>query len=439
MKLQIPGHDPDLFNPVEINYFHHLMNKEQRVRLLQQLFDHVAESIIVTDAEGRITLMNPAAIKAFGYTPEELSDKTIEYLIPERFRRGHVHNRMSYLNNPHTRSMGIGLDLYALKKDQTEFPVEISLSPFQTEGKEYVMAFIIDITKRKTIEQEVINHQKKLESLTLELKASNERLEAKVQDRTKILREALTEIEKSRSELSDALEKEKELNELKSRFLSMASHEFRTPLTTILSSASLIAEYPGADQQDKRTKHVDRIKSAVNNLNNILGDFLSLSKIEEGKVNADFKKFNLPALVDEMEKEIRGISKPGQEIILHHEGEEEVYLDPKLIRNILINLVSNAIKFSDENKKICLNTSVDKTFIRIIVKDEGMGISKDDREHLFQRFFRGENASNIQGTGLGLNIVSKYVELMNGFIEVDSELEKGTTFTISFPLKKHKT
>jgi len=415
------------------------MNKDQRIQLLMQLFDHVAESIIVTDGQGKITLVNPAAIKTFGYLPEELTDKTIEYLMPERFRRGHVNNRQGYLHNPHTRSMGIGLDLFALKKDHTEFPVEISLSPFQTEGRDYVMAFIIDITKRKGIEQEVINHQKKLETMTLELKASNERLEAKVQDRTKILREALTEIEKSRAELSEALEKEKELNELKSRFLSMASHEFRTPLTTILSSASLIAEYPGGDQQEKRTKHVERIKSAVNNLNNILGDFLSLSKIEEGKVNADFKKFNLPALVDEMEKEIKGICKPGQQIVLQHSGEEEVFLDPKLIRNVLINLVSNAIKFSEENKKIHLSTSADKSIVKIIVKDEGIGISKDDREHLFQRFFRGENASNIQGTGLGLNIVSKYVELMNGYIEVDTELEKGTTFTVSFPLKKHKS
>jgi PAS domain S-box-containing protein len=414
------------------------MNREQRNSLLQELFDHVAESIVVTDAEGKIKLMNPAALKLFGYTQEELVDKTIEFLMPERIRKDHVGNRKEYLHNPHTRSMGIGLDLFALKKNNSEFPVEISLSPFQTEGKSYVMAFIIDITKRKAIEQEVINHQKKLESLTLELKAINERLETKVQDRTKILREALTEIEKSRAELSEALEKEKELNELKSRFLSMASHEFRTPLTTILSSASLIAEYPGGDQQDKRIKHVDRIKSAVNNLNNILGDFLSLSKIEEGKVNADFRKFDLPEMVDELEKEIGGLCKQGQKIIFKHTGDKEVFLDPKLMRNILINLVSNAIKFSDENKLIYLNTTVDKSFIKLIVKDQGIGISKDDREHLFQRFFRGENASNIQGTGLGLNIVSKYIELMNGFIEVDSELEKGTTFTISFPIKRHK-
>ena len=250
------------------------------------------------------------------------------------------------------------------------------------------------------------------------------------------MQEALTEIEKSRAELSEALEKEKELNELKSRFLSMASHEFRTPLTTILSSASLIPEYPSTQQQEKRVSHVDRIKSAVHNLNDILSDFLSLSKIEEGKVVADFKKINLRELADETSNDMKGIRKNGQEIIYTHKGEVEIELDPKLTRNIIINLVSNAIKFSAENKKVYLRTYADKKVIKIEVQDEGMGISMDDQEHLFERFFRGHNATHLQGTGLGLNIVAKYVELMDGYIEMESELEKGTTFKIIFPKDK---
>jgi len=412
------------------------MNPDQKNTLLQQLFDHVTESIIVTDQEGRIKLVNPATQMLFGYSQEELYDKTVEYLMPERFAHRHVQNRSSYNKNPHSRSMGIGMDLFALKKDKTEFPVEISLSPFKSDGQNFVIAFIIDITKRKAFENEVINHQKKLEQLTSELKATNERLEAKVQDRTKVLQEALTEIEKSRTELREALDKEKELNELKSRFLSMASHEFRTPLTTILSSASLISEYNNVDQKDKRIRHVDKIKSAVSNLNNILGDFLSLSKIEEGKVSADFKNFDLHELIVDLHSEIEGLCKPGQKIIHEHTGNHQVELDPKLTKNILINLISNAIKFSDENKNVCVRTTVNAHGVELIVKDEGMGISDDDKSHLFQRFFRGENAGNIQGTGLGLNIVSKYVELMNGKIEVKSELEKGTTFIINFPIKK---
>jgi PAS domain S-box-containing protein len=412
------------------------MNREQRDRLLQELFQHATESIIVINKEGAIKLVNPATEKLFGYTQEELNEKKVEFLMPDRYAKKHVGHREHYSQNPHSRSMGIGMDLYARKKDGSEFPVEISLSPFESDGQNFVIAFIIDITKRKHVESEIINHQKKLESMTQQLKTTNEKLEIKVQDRTKVLQEALTEIEKSRGELSKALKKEKELNELKSRFLSMASHEFRTPLTTILSSASLIPEYAMTGQQEKRMKHVERIKSAVNNLTDILSDFLSLSKIEEGKVIADFKKFNLRVLVDEISNDMKGIRKEGQEIIYTHKGEEEIELDPKLTRNVIINLVSNAIKFSDENKKVYLKTYADKKGARIEVQDEGMGISKDDQEHLFERFFRGHNATNIQGTGLGLNIVAKYVELMNGYIEMESELEKGTTFKITFPKSK---
>lgn len=409
------------------------MNREQQDRLLQELFEHATECIIVINNEGSIMMVNPATEKLFGYKQEELNEKKVEYLMPDRFTKKHVGHREHYNQNPHSRSMGIGMDLFAKRKDGSEFPVEISLSPFESDRQNFTIAFIIDITKRKLVELEVLNHQKRLESMTQELKATNEKLEMKVLDRTKVLQEALTEIEKSRAELSEALEKEKELNELKSRFLSMASHEFRTPLTTILSSASLISEYPSTDQQEKRIKHVNRIKSAVNNLNDILSDFLSLSKIEEGKVIADIKKFNLKNLADEVSNDMKGIRKDGQEIVYTHKGDEEIKLDPKLIKNVIINLVSNAIKFSAENKKIYLKTYADKKAVKIEVLDEGMGISKDDQEHLFERFFRGQNATNVQGTGLGLNIVAKYVELMGGFIEMESELEKGTTFRMIFP------
>lgn len=412
------------------------MNREQKSRLLQELFQHATESIIVVNWEGAINLINPATEKLFGYKQDELNGQKVEYLMPGRYSKRHVGHRDNYSQNPHSRSMGMGMDLFAKKKDGTEFPVEISLSPFESDGQSFTIAFIVDITKRKQAEDEILNHQQELESMTRELTSTNEKLEMKVQDRTKVLQEALTEIEKSRVELSEALEKEKELNELKSRFLSMASHEFRTPLTTILSSASLIPEYPSMEQQEKRMKHVERIKSAVNNLNDILSDFLSLSKIEEGKVIADFKKFNLKNLADEVSNDLKGILKEGQEIIHKHTGEEEIELDPKLTRNVMINLVSNAIKFSEENKKIYLKTYADKKAVKIEVQDEGMGISKDDQEHLFERFFRGHNATNIQGTGLGLNIVAKYVELMDGYIEMESELEKGTTFKITFTKSK---
>jgi PAS domain S-box-containing protein len=413
------------------------MNLAQKSHLLQELFNHAMESIIAINNQGDIQLVNPATEKLFGYKQEELYGKKVEFLMPERFKSSHIKHRDDYASNPHARSMGIGYDLYATKKNGQEFPVEISLSPFESDDKKFTMAFVVDISKRKEVELEIINHQKKLEHITDELKITNEKLEAKVYNRTKVLQEALIEIEKSRSELIVALEKEKELNELKSRFLSMASHEFRTPLTTILSSASLIPEYVLTEQQDKRMKHVDRIKSAVNNLNDILSDFLSISKIEEGKVFADLKKMNLKTLVEEINNEMKGICKEGQQIIYTHVGEEEHVLDPKLIRNIIINLLSNAIKFSPEFKNVLINTFADHQQVSIEVKDEGIGISKEDQKHLFERFFRGQNAVNIQGTGLGLNIISKYLELMNGSIALNSDIEKGTTFKITIPQNHH--
>lgn len=160
------------------------------------------------------------------------------------------------------------------------------------------------------------------------------------------MQEAIRELEKSKNELRLALEKEKDLNDLKSRFISMASHEFRTPLTTILSSASLISEYVDTSNNDKREKHISRIKSAVNNLNDILSDFLSLSKLEEGKVHTEFRRFDLPHLVKEIVSDLHLNAKVGQEIVYHHQGNSDVLLDIKLIKNILINLINNAVKFS---------------------------------------------------------------------------------------------
>jgi signal transduction histidine kinase len=212
----------------------------------------------------------------------------------------------------------------------------------------------------------------------------------------------------------------------------MASHEFRTPLSTILSSVSLIGKYTEAVEQDKRDKHILRIKSAVNNLTDILNEFLSLGKIEEGKIQVHLSIFNIKEQVRLIISEIGPILKKGQYINYNHEGLTQVNLDTSLLRNILINLISNAIKFSPEGANIWVDSRCTESEITLTIKDEGLGIPEEDRKHLFERFFRGKNVVNIQGTGLGLHIVSKYVELMGGKIEVESQLEKGTMFTIKF-------
>jgi PAS domain S-box-containing protein len=409
------------------------MQNLEKVELLDALFKHATEGIIISNSSGLIQLMNPAACKMFGYEANELLNESIDILVPKNIKARHENYRSSYLEKPKARPMGLGIDLFALRKDGSLFPIEISLSPILKEDRKYIIAFLIDISARKKIEESVKEKQEELEQIAQSLKKSNDDLERKVYDRTQVLQEAIGELEKSRTELSIALEKEKDLNDLKSRFISMASHEFRTPLTTILSSAVLISEYKSPEQEEKKEKHIKRIQSSVNNLNNILSDFLSISKLEEGKIHSDMSLFDLNALIKEIVSDMKQDRKANQKIIIQYEGDNSVFLDSKLIKNILINLLSNAIKFTDEGKEITIGASVNSNEIIIMVQDQGIGISDDDQKHLFERFYRGKNAFNIQGTGLGLHIVGNYVDIMNGHLKLISKLNEGTRIEITFP------
>ena len=214
----------------------------------------------------------------------------------------------------------------------------------------------------------------------------------------------------------------------------MASHEFRTPLSTVLSSASLLSKYTKADEQGKRDKHIQKIKNSVNHLNDILEDFLSLGKLNEGKVEKNTDALNLKTFLSETAEEMKGILKKGQRFELYFNGDETAYTDKKLFKNILINLIGNAIKFSEEDKLITVKGRISGDDAFISVSDQGIGISEDDQLHLFSSFYRGANAMNIQGTGMGLHIVKRYVDLLGGQIQVQSQLNKGTTVTFTIPV-----
>jgi len=393
-------------------------NLFKEVKKFEALFQYATMPIILVNKEGNIILANEQALQLFEYKQQEITRVKVEDLIPMRFRGNHVQHRNRYETNPENRPMGKGMKLVALKKDGTEFPVEISLGHYLIDNEPYVIAFIVDITTRIAFENLLRSQKEEVESVNKQMEKLNEELEQKVEART--------------HELSEALSKERELSDLKSRFVSMASHEFRTPLSTILSSVSLIGKYVEADEQDKRDKHILRIRSAVNNLTDILNEFLSLGKIEEGKIQVHLSDFNIKEQVQLIINEIAPILKRGQHIKYNHEGFIQVNLDTSLLRNIIINLVSNAIKFSSEEATIWVSSRCIDHEIELVIKDEGLGIPEEDMKHLFERFFRGKNVVNIQGTGLGLHIVSKYVELMGGTIKVESELEKGTRFTIKF-------
>jgi PAS domain S-box-containing protein len=386
---------------------------------LDALFLFATEGIIVANDKGEITRANPSAEKLFGYEKDELLTKKIELLIPTRLTSKHESHREKYATNPHARSMGANMELYALKKDGSEFPVEISLSPYETKHGKFVIAFIIDVTLRKQAEERLKNYSSELEK--------------QVKNRTLILEEAIEELEKTKKDLNKALNKEKDLNELKSRFVSMASHEFRTPLTTMMSSLSLVTKYAENNDTANQNKHVSKIKKSINNLTDILNDFLSIGKLEEGKVENLSEEADIQLFVSEIVSEMKMMTLPEQEITYSHKGNKQVYFDKKLLKHILFNLISNAIKFSPNGKSIEVLSETTKETIRLSVKDNGIGIPLSDQKHLFERFFRGNNATHIQGTGLGLNIVTKYIELMNGTIEIESTENSGTTFIVNIP------
>jgi PAS domain S-box-containing protein len=405
---------------------------QQEKDKFEALFQFASMGILVANAKAEILLVNNFLLNQFGYnSQDELEGKKIESLIPSRYHSKHIHQRDHYIKNPKPRPMGLGKDLFAVKKDGTEFPVEISLSNYLMGDDSFTIAFVSDITKRKEFENAINSQQEELAATNKKIEELNNELEGKVTLRTQQLQETLQQLELSKDELTKALSKEKELSDLKSRFVSMASHEFRTPLSTILSSASLVAKYVDTTEQENRNKHIQRIKSSVNNLTNLLNEFLSIGKIEDGKVIANNMNFNVKELITAICSEMEGIVKSKQQFRYVHTGDEIIFSDPSLLRNIITNLLSNAIKFSPEGSIIEVGSKVLKDNIILTVKDNGMGISAEDQEHLFERFFRGTNVTNIQGTGLGLHIVGKYIELLDGEIEFNSELENGTEFIIT--------
>lgn len=369
------------------------------------LFTHATVGIIIVNNSGTIVHANPFVCKMLGYEVEALAGKDISILIPDPLRNRHTAHIHGYFKNPINRPMGQGLELMAVKRTGESLYVEISLCSYAIDTERFAVAFITDITHQKSEAQ-------KLESY-------RESLEALVKERTE--------------KLNDALEREKLIGAEKSHFVSFASHEFRTPLSTILSSASLISRYNESVGSDNIHKHTSRIRNAVTSLTQILNDFLSLDKLEQGAVKVNAESFHLQRLILELGDELEYYFKPGQIVKHAHLGEEEVYTDKNIVKNILLNLISNASKYSEEHKPILITTLVENDMVMVEVTDLGIGIPEEDLEKLFSLFYRASNVGTVKGTGLGLNIVSKYISLLGGEITVSSIENSGTTFRIVFP------
>ena len=394
------------------------------------IWNHVNEGILISNKSGEIILVNPRCASLFGYSEDEILAIGIDALIPEAARSRHKDHRERYNERPMNRSMGQNMILYGLKKDKSVFPIEISLSHYNSEGEMFVIAFIIDITER-------LNFQEDLQVVNKQLLTLNENLERKVKERTLVLQEAMNDLEKSQTELREGLVKEKELHEMKSRFVTMASHEFRTPLTTILSSVSLISKYLQEEEQGHRDKHIQRIKNSVFSLTEILNDVLSLGKLDEGKVAAQLEEIDLCEIVQAVVNDMDLILKPNQKIEVSCPKNQKVKADIILLQRVLVNLLSNAIKFSFDETNISVevlnNTELNE--VQVNISNQGIGIPEEEHDKLFDRFYRANNASNVQGTGLGLSIVKRCLELMNASVSFTSIENSTTTFTIHIPVE----
>lgn len=408
---------------------------------LMAIFETAIDAIIMIDERGIIKTANPATEKLFGYLREELVGKNVSTLMPSPDKERHDSYLSNYLHGGQAKIIGIGREVNGVRKTGEPIPLRLAVSETVIGNNRFFTGILHDLTAVKAaeakirklneeLEQKVRERTEELAAVINKLLETNSQLLNENSER-KAVEEALRQSER---ELLRSLEKEKELSELKSRFVTMASHEFRTPLSAILSSTDLIELYTKKENEaDKRLKHVNRIKSAVNNLTNILEDFLSLSKLEEARVNVEFGWVNLKEFCEDVTDELRGLLKPNQEIIHTLSGTDGLVLtDKKILKNILINLLSNAIKYSSD--LINCDLDISKNTIRVQVTDRGIGISEQDQQHLFTRFFRGKNAENIQGTGLGLHIVRRYLDLLDGEIEFTSKPGAGTTFTFKIPI-----
>ena len=389
----------------------------ERVREL--LFSTAAEGLVLVDRTGTVRMNNPRLLEMFGYEEGDVLGRSIDLLLPKSFRTAHLAQRSNYNARPAKRHMGRGRELNGVRKDGTIFPVEVGLNHFTVDKELYVMALVTDITERRKAEDA--------------LQRNTTELEKRVEERT-------AELAKGARAVELALEREKELSALKSRFVSMASHEFRTPLSTIMGSADLIARYTEGPGNEKVHKHVQRIRAKVRDLTAILNDFLSFERIGQGDLPSVPEDLDIVHLCIGLIEELRGMTKPGQALEFDHTSDERtVTLDHSTLVNTITNLVTNAIKYSPEGRPVILRTSVDNGCLRVAVIDKGMGIPSADQAHLFEPFFRAQNVLTIQGTGLGLNLVKRYLDLMGGTITFTSTPGEGSTFNVRIPKIKHGT
>ena len=401
---------------------------EKQEEIFKLLSEAVSEGIIIVNSRQEITASNAPANAMFGYEDDELVGKPLHVLIPTNYHKNHKGHFSGFMGQFESRQMGHGRDLYGIRKDGMQFPVEAGLNPFVIYGEKYVMALVSDISIRKEQEKQIVDLN---ESLEQKIVVRTEQLEKSILE----LKEEAIKRKEAENKMKESLRKERELNELKTKFLSLVSHEFKTPLSGILSSTSLLAKYTETEQQEKRDKHIHTIKSKVKYLDNILNDFLSVERLESGKVNYKFSKFPLSKVLNEVVYDANMMLKDGQKINYPQNIDEiNINFDEKILELIFTNLIGNAIKYSAENTIIDIRVRDNKKYLVVEFEDNGMGIPDKEQKYIFNRYFRAENALLNQGTGIGLNIVKSHLESLGGVISFKSKENAGSTFTLKIPI-----